>query len=216
MHEEGCTELTHLGDLIYPTGISSADDKNFQKKWYGYYEDFKNNIIVLGNHCHYGNIEAWLELSKRHDNIHYPSHFYLYKSNDVCTVVWNSEIVERDDDSEFVKKQGEFIDGLDLSSCKVKISAAHHPLFSSGNHGNATKPVKEFYEKHIVGKFDYSFAGHDHSLEDAGIYKGTRFIVSGAGSELRKCKTKSRGQCWAKLGFVKMIESGEPEFIFVE
>lgn len=219
MHDHGCTILLHLGDIIYPVGVKSADDKRVRTHFLNYYEDFKQNIITLGNHDLYSmrqGMEAWLELGKRYSNIVYPSHFFPAYVGDVCIVSWNSEIVERADDSEFVEKQAAFIDGLDLSKCKIKISLSHHPYRSSGNHGNCQKEVCEFYEKHIIGKFDYALQGHDHDAEYSGEFSGTKFYVSGNGSELRSCDKKTKNKtCFEKLGFLKFVD-GVPKMIFVE
>lgn len=219
MHKHKCQELFLLGDIIYENGLKDADDPNFEKKFWKYYKDFPALILTQGNHDSMGStkgMEAWIELSRRHKNIIYPAHFFLYKSGTHCVFSFFSEPIERDDNMDFSLRQAVFAGGLDLSGCQIKIAISHHPYRSQGDHGDCMDNVCKFFDRHIIGKYDYAIAGHDHSQSYEGKFKGTEVYVSGAGSKLRTCKTGRDKTCWERLGFLKMVGINKPEFIFVE
>ena len=215
MKDSGCEEFYHTGDAIYNIGIKDAKDKKFKTHFWNLYEDFGKVIVTLGNHDQVGNVDAWIELAKKYSSLIYPNHFYLYKSDDFCTAVWMSEPVERDDDNDFVKAQDAYFSKLDLSGCKTTVAMAHHPYRSAGNHGDCMKHVCEFYERNILGKFNYAVVGHDHQLSYEGNFKGTDLYVSGAGAKLRECKKNKDKTCFEKLGFLKFIGHEKPEWVFV-
>lgn len=219
MKDHSCQDILHLGDNVYDTGLKNGDDKKFLSNFWNYFKGFRTNIMTQGNHDAYNSVdglEAWITLSGRHPNLIYPAHYFLYRSNDWCVFSWFSEAVERDDNNKFVLDQADFAAGLDLTGCKVKVSMSHHPYRSQGEHSDCVDKVCDFYEKYIIGKFDYSLAGHDHQLSYEGQYEGTEFYVSGAGSQLRTCKKGKNKTCFEKFGFLKFVNNDKPQFIFVK
>lgn len=217
MKEHGCQEVLHLGDNVYDTGLKGPKDKKFHDHFWDYYSGF-TNVMTQGNHDAYHStkgLEAWISLSGKYQNLIYPSHYFLYRSGDWCVFSWFSEAVERDDDTEFAKAQAEFAENLDLTGCNTKVAIAHHPYKSQGEHGNCQKNVCQFYEKYLIGKFHYILAGHDHQLSYEGEIGGSKLFVSGAGSQLRTCKSGKDQTCWESLGFLK-FEGDRVEFVFVK
>jgi len=206
LYAENCDAIVALGDLIYSTGIKSADDEKFKERFYEPYKDLmeKTDIpwfIVLGNHDWYipGKPGAWLELAKRHKNIYFPSFYYYVKFEDnTCLFVY---------DTNFHKgTQEDWYEGLDKSlftDCKLTIAAGHHPLKSSGDHGDASRSKRKFLEKVVIGKVDLYMAGHDHQLSNEGDVKGTTLMISGAAGKLRDIE--SDPGVWAESIFGYMV-----------
>lgn len=217
MRDHGCEEIMHLGDNVYETSIKGPNDPKFQTNFWDTYKDFKVNIITNGNHDSMQGekgLEAWIALSGKYKNLVYPSHFFLYKSGDWCIFSWFSEAVDRDDDNEFIEAQNFFAENLDLSGCGTTVSMTHFPYTSQGKHGDSGKNVKAFYEKHILGKFDYALSAHDHNLSNEPSVNGTKLFVSGGASRLRDCKKNEGKTCWSKFGFLKFV-GDKPEWVML-
>ena len=216
MVEEGCHEgeIYILGDVIYETGIKSTEDSSLESRFLDHYGKFNKIIVALGNHDYYGKPGVWKEVSKLYKNVIHPKEYFLYKSGFWCVAVLDTEPIQYRD-SKRRKAQAKWINELDLDQCSIKIAIGHHPLFSSGDHGSAQGPVKEFLEDNVFGRFHFYIAGHDHHLEEYPIeFKGTTQIVSGSGGKLRECVNK-HDRCWEKNGFVK-FEKDQYNFVFVD
>lgn len=97
-----------------------------------------------------------------------------------------------------------------------RIAVGHHPYRSNGVHGDAGAyegigwglpgsgaHLKEFFQLHVVGRYDALITGHDHDLFDMGDEQGTSLFVVGGGSEHRPI-TQDRPVPWqsASLGFM--------------
>jgi hypothetical protein len=73
-------------------------------------------------------------------------------------------------------------------SCRFSLALGHHPLMSSGRHGDAGLGEALFLRDEIFGRVDLYMAGHDHYLSDEGDYKGTHQLVSGAAGKVTHLK----------------------------
>lgn len=187
--KENCHAIYILGDIIYPSGLSSDKDPQFKTKFLDYYEKIAQSghrpkiHILLGNHDYRGDPDVWKDLSKSYPFIVAPARYYFQAFGDIC-------IASLDTDPhkyffQFIRamSQNSWLDDVHekLQSCDLKIALAHHPYLSSGkDHGNATGRIKNFLEENVIGKFDYFIAGHEHIMSYEGEVKGTKLFISGA------------------------------------
>jgi len=94
------------------------------------------------------------------------------------------------DTTRFDKLQAQWLDKkLAQSKSTWNIVYGHHPVYSSGAHGNTQLMInllKPVLEKHRVNMY---LAGHDHDYERFNPIRGVVYIVSGGGgASLRKFK----------------------------
>ncbi len=184
-----CQQVRHLGDIIYNSGLDSTDDPLFKERFYNYYQElFKQNIefyMALGNHDYRGNPSAWLHIAKIFPNIKFPSMYYATIYEDICFITLDTNSRYMLQQQWFKKLQQEF-----SSQCKLVITLGHHPLYSSGLHGNASMLRRIFLEKVTQGKVDAYLAGHEHNQEDCGQYDKTHYFVSGSAGASRSLRNK--------------------------
>ncbi|GAA4642516.1 metallophosphoesterase [Gordonia humi] len=98
----------------------------------------------------------------------------------------------------YMTRQARWLDkALASSSATWKFVCTHHPYANNGPHGPAGDydglpapldgaAAKTFVERHIAGRAQFLFSGHDHSqqvLENVPGLRGTRQIVSGAAAK---------------------------------
>ncbi|WP_040797834.1 metallophosphoesterase [Nocardia higoensis] len=130
-------------------------------------------------------------------------------------------------DGEYMNEQRAWLDrALAESPARWKIVCTHHPYLSNGSHGNAGRyegidveplngvHVRRFFEDHVLGLCQFVLSGHDHCLqvlEPTTASKGTRQIVSGAGSKTggswapdARDDTPALFQTFHQLGFMIM------------
>lgn len=216
MYKSGCKTILHTGDVIYERGVQSETD--FQ--WKSKFED-PNAVLIqsgaefymsMGNHDHSaGKKDKIKSIHKAYANKNafykFFNLYYNFKIGNTC--FW---AVDTDSFDEVQEK--EIFNSMSNSKdCDWKIVFGHHPIISSGKHGDA-KP-KSFLKKRLAPILtDYAdiyFAGHDHNLADEGFYpdaNGFRQLISGAGAKLRPVKSCSQTGCVyaeSKLGFVKAL-----------
>ncbi len=101
-------------------------------------------------------------------------------------------------DGAFMRRQAAWLDkALATSTAPWKIVCTHHAYISNGSHGDAGEfdrlppplngiALKRFIEKHVAGRAQFLFSGHDHTqqvLDSVPALKGTRQIVSGAAAK---------------------------------
>ena len=197
MYENGCDQIRIPGDVIYETGITSADDPMFEENFLKPHAVLLENdipiYVTMGNHDHLGKIKPWREIDAEYELIHFPNHYYAELWGDVCFI--------SADTNKFMIGQtkwlGEVYDEL-KEDCKLSLAFAHHPLKSVGKHGDASLPVKLFLEKSITGKLDAYFAGHDHNLSYEGAVDDTLLFVSGAAGKRRDLKKEPEPGNFAK------------------
>jgi len=130
-------------------------------------------------------------------------------------------------DGEYMNEQRGWLDrAIAESPARWKIVCTHHPYLSNGSHGNAGRyegldiepfngvHVRRFFEDHVLGLCQFVLSGHDHCLqvlEPTTSSKGTRQIVSGAGSKTGGSWTPDASddtpalfQTFHQLGFMVM------------
>lgn len=201
-NQSGCDFVLLLGDNIYPTGVTSVDDEQFQTKFEQPYADIDIPFYpVLGNHD-YSTEGAGLDASKSFFQVQYteksskwvmPKHFYHFIKADAAffALDTNAQFFHVADEQEQMVPKW-----LANTDTTWKIAYGHHPYKSNGRHGNAGnyddlpidviangKFVKQFAEDIWCGKVDIYLAGHDHSRQWLDVNcQGTALVISGAGS----------------------------------
>jgi predicted phosphodiesterase len=172
------------GDNNYPKGEASTIDDNIGK----YYSDFIGNyhgvfgkgaatnrfFPVLGNHDWYASkvgCQAHLDYFEFQQG---PLHFFML----------DNDAHEPDGVKPGTKQYHWFEKATADSKAPFQIVVAHHPPFSSGEHGDDATAQWD-YAKHGV---DLLLAGHDHNYERI-ERAGLTYVVNGAGgANLRRFK----------------------------
>ena len=209
LKNENCDQVRHTGDIIYPNGLESVNDPEFENRFYKYYKEMLDSGISFymsqGNHDYRKNPSVWLDLANKYEMIKAPSLYYANIYEDICfvTIDTNSKFWAQNSwIQDFKSKYSE--------QCKLNIAFGHHPRYSSGVHGNAQFFVKLFLKNSVIGKFDGYIAGHDHHQEDYGVKKGTHHLITGGAGEFR---TVNKSPVWAeaKLGYLVLTVDYEDE-----
>jgi len=195
------------GDNFYENGVSDLSDLHFKKSFEEIYL-FSKSIpwyISLGNHDYMGDIQTLIEYGKVNPNWIFPSPYYSFEKK---IGKENSVLFLMTDTSGFVNilgllyyrtymRKGENVIQLNWmnstlknSNAKWKIVVGHHPIYSSGEHGDTKVLQKEFVDTLEKNKVDLYFAGHDHDLQHLKHpEKRIHFFISGAGSKTRQIKS---------------------------
>jgi tartrate-resistant acid phosphatase type 5 len=199
----GCDFIQLLGDNIYDSGASSADDPLFQERFEVPYAAVDLDFyVVLGNHDYGGN-GAGTDWGKGKNEVDYtakskkwklPSAYYKHTKEHVefFALDTNMQMFGQDDD-----QKKDVSSWIKASTAEWKIAFGHHPYKSNGPHGNAGdyegqswipiangKNVKTFLEDNVCGQVDVYLSGHDHSRQWLNeSCKGTELAVSGAGAK---------------------------------
>jgi len=161
-----------LGDNIYPVG----DIKKFGKV---YFTDMYaplirggvNFIVALGNHDeHEGHEKDQLGFFRM------PGYYYEVHKPKIDFFVLDTNTFAKD---QVQQKWLEKV--LGKSKAEWKVVLAHHPIYSSGEHGRNI-PLQKILEPMLVkNHVDLYLAGHDHDYERFASIQGVRHIVSGGG-----------------------------------
>ncbi|MEB3286084.1 MAG: metallophosphoesterase [Vampirovibrionales bacterium] len=179
-----------LGDNIYPDGdVDNLGELRFNKPYRPLREERHIPFIVaLGNHdIVRGNIPKQLKFYQM------PNRYYSKTLNDngmgLEVFVLDTNTFAND------KAQIAWLDkALGESKAYWKIVTGHHPIYSSGLHGNNSgliKTLKPLLEKHRVPLY---LAGHDHNYERFAPVNGVTYLISGgAGAYLRPMKIQKPG-----------------------
>jgi acid phosphatase len=227
--ETGANFVISTGDNFYPGGATSVADPQFQATFEKIYDDPALMIpwyVVLGNHDHRGDVEAEIHYTTGNSRWHLPSAYYTHTEAlaDGTTAEFffiDSEAIReryqswvphlvRDAQVKWLERE------LANSKAEWKIVVGHHPVYSSGMHGDTKaliRRIRPLFKKYGVQAY---FNGHDHDLEHI-IMSRTHYFTSGAGGETRPASPSERTQFIAggKLGFLTarlMPDAMEVEF----
>lgn len=233
----GCDFVTLLGDNIYDSGASSADDPIWQTHFETPYAAIDLDFFaVLGNHD-YGHGGAGTDFQKGKNEIDYtakstkwkmPAAYYHFvpKTGDGAVELFaldtNMAMFGQD------KAQRTDVGGwLSASKAEWKIAIGHHPYKSNGPHGNAGSydekygvplpppingnGVKSYLQETICGKVDLYLSGHDHSRQWLNeSCKGTELAVSGAGAKATELVGNNPSLFESlELGFLYVVIDGK-------
>lgn len=161
-----------LGDNIYPVGdVKKLGKAYFTDMYAPLIKRGVNFIVALGNHdVHEGHEKDQLAFFRM------PGYYYVVKKSQIDFFVLNTNTFAKDQvQQKWLEKS------LGQSKAEWKIVMAHHPIYSSGEHGfngplqKALEPI--LFKNHV----DLYLAGHDHDYERFATIKGVQHIVSGGG-----------------------------------
>lgn len=189
----GCDAAFVLGDLIYPSGVRSADDRKFGTH-------FEEPYAVLGpfpfwmapgNHDHRGSITAQVAygLSGRSARWKMPAAHYSVEGLPPWVHVYSLDTDPIDEESAG-SLQAEQARAALCGQPGWRLLMGHHPIYSNGSHGD--NEVVERYLEGVIrdcGVQAY-FAGHDHHQEHITAARFEQF-VQGAAAKLRRVRARS-------------------------
>ena len=189
LESSDCMDIWIPGDIIYPDGLSSSKDPQFNEKFLkpfsGVLNKNKRFFFILGNHDYKGDPESYIEIANQNDSIIFPSNYFIHKEEDICFVALDTTIYDK---IYMFYKRGEQINWLKdnfnylKENCRLSIAVGHHPLFSSGDRDKGSPQLASFLNEYVFGIFDIYIAGHNHVLADEGEKNGTLQLISGSGS----------------------------------
>lgn len=174
-----------LGDVIYPAGVSSVDDKQWQSKLFSVYggECLGSLSIypVLGNHDYLGDVSAWFKMSERNPRWNFPNRHYSLVFPDIVTFYaldTNYPVRVRDTIPDFGQPQPGWT-----------IAYGHHPIVSNstaggGHQGGGIRGWK--LKKLLCNTVNSYLAGHAHHMEYRSIddCKSDQYLAGGGGGVL--------------------------------
>ncbi len=175
MSKTGPDFILHLGDVVYDRGRAQRYEERFYRPYKKLIEAKKVFYPVIGNHDYFHkNGKAFFN-----NFSHLPNRYYRIKTGLVDFFAL---------DSNTFKKRG--IDpeqlrwlrsSLGKSKARYKIVYMHHPLFSSGQHGDEKeliKTLKGLFEENGV---NLVISGHEHNYERLGPLGGVHYVITGGG-----------------------------------
>jgi hypothetical protein len=210
----GCTEILFLGDNFYPNGVESVTDP----MWQSHFETPYRSLIQagaifrasLGNHDHKGNTAAQVEYGHTHPHWYMPQPYYFRElGSGICIFSIDSDV--------FDEAQGRWLSSeLARRPCPYKIVMGHHPVVSSGRHGNGDDHIQHHLRPVLAGA-DVYIAGHDHHYSDEGVVTATaqsrtstgsfrQLVVGTGGARLKPtiCRTRDCRRVVNEYGFLHL------------
>lgn len=184
------------GDNIYPDGVRSVDDPQWQTKFENVYNDPVLNVPIyptLGNHDYHANPQAQVEYTKLSDRWVMLDRYYTLTRtlDDDETVEFfaidTTPITKR---RESAASQLAWLErALADSTARWKIVYGHHVLYSHSMHGDSQTMIDALEPIFTTYDIDLYIAGHDHSLEMLKPIGGVHYVVSGAAAGTEKAYT---------------------------
>lgn len=208
------------GDNFYPSGVASVRDHQFRDSFEDIYASPALQTpwyVVLGNHDYEGSPNAEIAYSARSSRWRMPARywveemrvgaetasFYFLDTTPIARLSNAAAHVPLLGTSHEAHRQLEWLEqrlAADRSAWKIVVG--HHPILSSGNHGEApalAERVKPLLERYRVQVY---FNGHDHDLEHL-IDGGVNYVCSGSGALSRQIAPVEQSRfAFAHLGFV--------------
>lgn len=220
-----------LGDNFYPTGVKSVYDPHWKVSFEYVYTAPSLQIpwyVTLGNHDYGGSIQAQIDFSEINNRWKLPARYYSFEQNiddstkalfviidsnpfikSYLTIDTLNEELDlnsiNDLRNQDTKKQLLWLDSvLANSKAKWKIVAAHHPVYSGGEHGNTAEMIELINPLLIKYNVNLFLCGHDHDMQH--ILKpgsNVNYFVAGSGSKLRSTtKTEDTKFASSENGFL--------------
>ncbi|HKO59031.1 MAG TPA: metallophosphoesterase [Thermoanaerobaculia bacterium] len=193
---DGLDALLLAGDNVYRCGLRDASDSNWQRVIAPLFVLGKPIYPVLGNHdwgrraipgCAFSTPGAEIA---RNGLWQFPAPAYTVMTDVAEFIMIDSSPIAYG-----------WPDRMPEALCAVRgalarpktrpwrIVVGHHPLFSCGEHGaeDATQNMRTALQQLFAeAKVDLYVAGHDHDLELPSAPAPPAYVVSGAGSKIRK------------------------------
>ncbi len=193
--QRGCRKILLLGDNFYPTGISSLRDPRWEQSFLTPYRaliDLGAQFLVsLGNHDYMqaagpdtevrfsrdpraqhrmpdGTLQAAWFMGDE------PARYYRkdvsIPGSNKFACFFALDTNQFDSVSQSAAQRAWLANSLrETTSCSWKIAFGHHPIVSSGEHGNGNQRLQTLLRPSLAG-IDLYIAGHDHHFGDEGSY----------------------------------------------
>jgi acid phosphatase len=187
-----------LGDNFYDVGLQSADDPRWKSDFEDAFGARSLEVpfhVVLGNHDHFGKIEAQVEYTQKSSRWRMPSRYHAFTvgatgagepARAAFFLLDTTPIVQAEDHD---LEQLAWLE-TELAACTApwKIVAGHHPVRTGGGHRADPLPF-ELGPLFEASGVDLFCAGHDHDLQLVGGTAPWLQLVSGATSKPRPTGT---------------------------
>ncbi len=207
------------GDNFYPSGVGSVGDPQFRASFEDIYAAASLQTpwyVVLGNHDYEGSPNAEIAYSNRSGRWRMPSRywveqmavgaetasFYFLDTTPIARLNNSAAHVPLLGSSGAAREQLQWFEqrlAADRSTWKIVVG--HHPILSSGNHGETpavAARIKPLLERYGVQVY---LNGHDHDLEHL-VDSGVNYVCSGSGAHSRQVETVAQSRfAYADLGF---------------
>ncbi|MDZ4868106.1 MAG: tartrate-resistant acid phosphatase type 5 family protein [Alphaproteobacteria bacterium] len=207
------------GDNFYPRGVGSVSDPQFRSSFEEIYSAPSLQTpwyVVLGNHDYEGSPNAEVAYSARSPRWRMPSRywsqampvggematFYFLDTTPIARLGNAAAHVPMLGTSSEARTQLQwFEETLAADQSRWKVVVGHHPILSSGNHGETpavverVKPLLERYGVHVY------LNGHEHDLEHL-VENDVHYVCSGSGAHARQIETVAQSRfAYADIGF---------------
>ena len=221
-----------MGDNAYPDGSASNFAICFAESWGDSTKRILKNIRPsVGNHEH-RSLRAAPYYQYFGDKAGDPTKgYYAYDHGEWRVFALNSEIIVNPSFTAAERRaQEEWLRGeLRANAKPCMLAYWHHPLFSSGHHGNDPR-LRSLWDILVAGKVTLALVGHDHHYERfrPSLSSGavdtvnglTSFLVGTGGGELRgmrRVTTNSASRVEGYFGILKLsLGSGEWRSAFLD
>lgn len=197
-----CDFALTLGDNFYPAGVKSISDPHLKNTFHKYYDALSLRFYAsLGNHDYGGNPDAQVQYSKVSNRWAMPARYYEFSTANAAFFAV--------DTNAFDAIQAAWLSSrLAASRAPWKLVYGHHPIYSSGMHGDTKELVRNLLPL-IKGKADFYLCGHDHDKEVLKAEGKLQFVVVGTAAETRPISGNARTRFKAAtLGFGHLKISG--------
>ena len=178
---EGCDFLVLLGDNFYPAGVADVNDPQFQSAFESLYGSLGvPAAAIVGNHDVRKNAAAQVRYSSHSATWRMPAFQYAFS-------VGPARFMARNSNCALVELAG-LSQALNTYSAESPtpwvFALRHHALYSTGEHGDESWPLRAYWERFLAGRVDFLLSGHNHILEHL-QRPGDRsdYVVSGAGGD---------------------------------
>ncbi len=209
-----CDGVLLLGDNIYPDGADHPDDPQFKTKFEDPYQNLTMPFyVILGNHdVHLGEKgrQAAIDYSKYSKKWQLPAAYYTKEFASVDIFALDTNTFRKDPtQQEWLKSK------LAASKAPHKLIMGHHPIYSTGGHGNddniegyPMKKLRDILEPLLCQYKAHYLSGHDHILQVNHLSCGVISVVSGAGGITRRVHQGAKEREKSTLIFAQGKTSG--------
>jgi acid phosphatase len=186
-----------VGDNFYEAGVRSLVDPHWKCSWDEIYQRFAIPFFAtLGNHDTRGKPEAQVQRSGQ-ENWWMPARYYTYAAGPVRFYALDTDEGSTEAPRMLFRLplttkpwspgQYEWLRNnlQEHSAARWKVVYGHHPIFSSGMHGNDARPrdlAQRLLPLLLQHKVDAYIAGHDHHLQHI-EHDGLHLLISGGGGQ---------------------------------
>lgn len=211
----GCDYIISTGDNIYPSGVESVTDPQWERKFVKMYHDRglrQPFFPTLGNHDYKLNPEMQIEYSKVNPQWRFPARYYTQRleSPDGLTVQifsLDTQLVQTAVKGAAEEQRAWLDRELAASDARWKIVFGHHMLYSNGIYGNLKRLRDSFEDVLVRHNVPLYLCGHDHDMQLLQPVNGVSYMVSGGGGGHRNTEWKdntiyaatNRGYAWMGL-----------------